>query len=619
MKINIGSRVVTIDPATAIGKGGEADIYQVGPDEVLKLFKPPDHPDLVGQKAAQEAASFRLEEHQLKLPAFPKGLPQEAVSPIELAYVGRKIGGYTMRFIEGANTLMAYTDMNFKRAVSFADLMEIIHNLHKTVQALHPKVILGDFNDLNVLVKGTEVCIVDMDATQFGGFLCHVFTHRFLDPMLARVDHNTLTLAKPYVETADWYAFAIMLMQTLLSAGPYSGTTGLKGPTGKRMKQYERVEQRLTVFSPDVKYPKNAVHYDRLPDILLDYLEKVFHHDLREPFPEKLLQLTWQQCSCGVWHARGTCPECAGPAPAAVVQKVEVRGNVISNEIFSTKGTVVFAAMQNNQLRYLYWEDGEFKRETGQTIFLGKLDPEFRYRIQGNKTLIGKRKQLLVVEDGNKTVRSVDAIGTLASFDANSNNYFWLQAGNLNRNHSLGSHAFNTIGKTLPNQTLFWVGEQRGFGFYRAGNVSVSFVFDPSRNILKDDIEPLAYSGQLVDSSCVFTDKAIWVLFTVQEQGILKNRCWVYDYLGNIQAKEETEHGDDTWLGTIRGKTAMGSRVLSTTPYGIVKLRLAGGAIQEEVTFPDTSPFVSTGSHLFINKAGLYVVAARRIKLLTIQ
>jgi hypothetical protein len=32
-------------------------------------------------------------------------------------------------------------------------------------------------------------------------------------------------------------------------------------------------------------------------------------------------------------------------------------------------------------------------------------------------------------------------------------------------------------GDVLQNQTLFWVGEEMGFGFYRAASMTVGFVF----------------------------------------------------------------------------------------------------------------------------------------------
>jgi len=40
-----------LDPARALGKGGEAEVFEVAPGRAVKIFKAPDHPDLVGQPA----------------------------------------------------------------------------------------------------------------------------------------------------------------------------------------------------------------------------------------------------------------------------------------------------------------------------------------------------------------------------------------------------------------------------------------------------------------------------------------------------------------------------------------------------------------------------------------
>ena len=48
------------------------------------------------------------------------------------------------------------------------------------------------------------------------------------------------------------------------------------------------------------------------------------------------------------------------------------------------------------------------------------------------------------------------------------------RAGQLLRDSLLGPER---IGDVLSGQTQFWVGERFGLGFYRAGSVSVAFVF----------------------------------------------------------------------------------------------------------------------------------------------
>ena len=48
---------------------------------------------------------------------------------------------------------------------------------------------VGDFNDLNILVTGTDAWLIDADSFQFGTYLSPVFTERFLDPSAARGLH----------------------------------------------------------------------------------------------------------------------------------------------------------------------------------------------------------------------------------------------------------------------------------------------------------------------------------------------------------------------------------------------------------------------------------------------
>ena len=67
MEVYVRGKRVRLDPASSIGQGGEADVYDIGSGLALKLFKPPDHPDFAADPLAQQAAADRLQEHQQKL------------------------------------------------------------------------------------------------------------------------------------------------------------------------------------------------------------------------------------------------------------------------------------------------------------------------------------------------------------------------------------------------------------------------------------------------------------------------------------------------------------------------------------------------------------------------
>ena len=104
MDVYLEGKKLRVDPSKALGKGGEADVFDLGDGRVLKLFKPPEHPDYDAQPEQQAAARSRLAEHQHKLPAFPRPLPPRVVSPQTLATSrwGKEVRGYAMRKLEGA-------------------------------------------------------------------------------------------------------------------------------------------------------------------------------------------------------------------------------------------------------------------------------------------------------------------------------------------------------------------------------------------------------------------------------------------------------------------------------------------------------------------------------------
>jgi DNA-binding helix-hairpin-helix protein with protein kinase domain len=282
-RVHIGGRQFTVDPSTAIGKGGEADIYKYGNGQVLKLFKTPDHPDLANDPHEQAGAAARLREHQDKLPAFPRGLPDKVITPKELAYDSAKhVCGYTMPFVPGTEPLLALSRKRF-RTSGFTDEMVVatFRSLYDTVSGIHDKsVVIGDFNDLNVLVHQTDPYVIDADSMQFGQFLTRVFTAKFVDPLLCDPKASAPTLVKPHNALSDWYAYMVMLMQSFLYAGPYDG---VYRPTdkAKRITHDARPLKRITVFDPEVKYPRPARPMDELPDFLLSAFQSVFVSDER--------------------------------------------------------------------------------------------------------------------------------------------------------------------------------------------------------------------------------------------------------------------------------------------------------------------------------------------------
>ena len=94
--------------------------------------------------------------------------------------------------------------------------------LHDAIAGLHAAgVVIGDCNDLNVLVDGRRVHLIDVDSYQFGGFACPMFSERFVDPRLC--DAQQLVPVRPHDADSDWFAFAVMVFRSLLGVGPWGG------------------------------------------------------------------------------------------------------------------------------------------------------------------------------------------------------------------------------------------------------------------------------------------------------------------------------------------------------------------------------------------------------------
>jgi hypothetical protein len=174
-------------------------------------------------------------------------------------------------------------------------------------------VVIGDCNDLNILVEGRRVHLIDVDSYQFGGHACAMFSERFVDPRLCG---QTLAPVLPHDAASDWFAFAAMVFRSLFGVSPWGGVT-------RRCSGAARVLQRITVYASDVTYPRAARPLAIVPDELTEAFRAIFERDVRGPFPRGLLErLRLRRCpGCGDEHARLRCAACqtAAMLPPTVV------------------------------------------------------------------------------------------------------------------------------------------------------------------------------------------------------------------------------------------------------------------------------------------------------------
>lgn len=331
-----GPRAVWIDgvrvalaPAQLVGQGGEAEVYDLGDGRVLKWWKPASHPDFAGLPAEQAAAVRRLAERPAKLRDLPAGLPAQVIVPTGLARAGKasaQVVGFVMPKVTGT-PLHAYGEPRWRRdhPVPGDDVVAALLALHDAIAGLHARgVVIGDCNDLNVLVDGRRVHLIDVDSYQFGAHACPMFSERFVDPRLC--DPPTLAPVRPHDPASDWFAFAVMVVRSLLGVGPWGGVHQPADPAA-RCPPGQRALRRLSVLAGGVIYPRAARPVATLPPALVDVFRGIFERDDRGVFPRAALaQLTLRACrACGDEHARAACPTCQ---TAVVVPPVAIHGRL---------------------------------------------------------------------------------------------------------------------------------------------------------------------------------------------------------------------------------------------------------------------------------------------------
>jgi H/ACA ribonucleoprotein complex subunit 3 len=190
-----------------------------------------------------------------------------------------------------------------------------------------------------------------------------------------------------------------------------------------------------------------------------------------------------------------------------------------------------------------------------------------------------------------------------------------VEAGRLLREGRLGPER---VGDVLPGQTRFWVGPEFGFGFYRAGDLHVSFVFESSGRGLNDGVRLPPLRGQLLDADCSLSAERAWFFTATQDGARAVHRCAVVGRDGSVLAMAEAEPGDGSWLAGIHGHVAAGGFLLAAGDGGIARVEPQGGRLVVTRVFPDTEPFVDAGCRLLAGADGLLVVDRQEVRRLRI-
>lgn len=579
-QVFLGGRRVRLRDSDLLGEGGEGRVYRLG-DLALKVLTSPD------------------DARQRKLRAFPDRLPPQVVAPIELATDATgAVVGFSMRALDQAVEIHRLALPRWRSGQLTNDaVLGVFREIADVVARLHARdVVVGDLNDANVVLTREGAIwrpwLIDADSMQFGTHRCVVAHERFLDPRLYGVD---LSSTPALSRETDWYALAVLLFTSLLYVHPFGGSHPAHGTL------LRRAEARCSVLRSDVKLPPIATRPDVLPDDALAWFERVFERDVREPLPASLLDRRFTSCSCGVEHARASCPACTTRVHVAPV--TVARGQLRATRTFHTRRGRIVAVAHDGSLAYAHEEDGVLRREDGSIVARAAeapslfADPNRIVRVAGNATWVGACGRMRRFVAG-RTVEDVPvgkSRGELAA-DAGIAGLVHVEGDALVR-----AADGTRLGHVLEGQTFVRTGPCLGFAYYRAGELSVAFVFDPRRGVLRQIERFPPISGRLVGWSAVFDEAHVLVTFATDERGRARHVAHLVDARGELVATDDSELPP-----SLHGRAVARGGVLVAAADGLVLFRAdrRSRRLVRTRAFPDARDLVSFDAELVVGAGG---------------
>lgn len=343
--IVLHNRTVTLQPEQMIQAGGEGIVFDLGKTAV-KLYHQPD---------AQRQAKLRVWLQQA--PQLPAGLLAPTAPVRDLS--GALIGFEMAKLPAGSLPMKKLSSPLFwqQQRPSLPAVIQLLLTIHHTLTNLHRLgIVVGDLNDTNLFFTDEpqpRPFWVDVDSMQIGRFPCPAALESFLDPQLYYI--TDFSRRPSFTPASDWYAFAVLVVKTLLQAHPYGGVHHQH----KTMRA--RAAARISLFCPDVQPPQRARPIAALTDGLQDALQATFAHDQRQPlnlahlvdYAQSLA--TCAQCGLAYPQQRAACPVCQQRTPPPP-QQGPVR------TLLSVDGVIVQVALRGNGRFWCIVQDGHAYR-----------------------------------------------------------------------------------------------------------------------------------------------------------------------------------------------------------------------------------------------------------------
>lgn len=256
MRVFVDGQHHDLRPDEFVAAGGQGRVY-ARDDVAFKIF---DDPSVVPPR--DKLAALR-----------DLAGPHVAAPDREITDTGGASIGYTMPFFRGAHSWAQLCTPAFRRraGIDASAALGLVRSLGAALSAIHTHgTLVVDLSENNVLVRGPEVCLIDLDSWQ---------TPRHPATALTPTIESPHVPAGQFDRSTDWFAFAVLTCTLLLGIHPFKGkhphVTGL----GARMKA------GLSVFDRSVRIPRVCRAPDSLPPALGGWLRDALERGTSTPPP----------------------------------------------------------------------------------------------------------------------------------------------------------------------------------------------------------------------------------------------------------------------------------------------------------------------------------------------
>lgn len=268
VELFLDQQKVRLDQNRFLAAGGEGRVYALDQSHVVKLYHQP-----TAQKAEKLHYLYQLAQNQI--------LPEVLLTPTALAtdahgriigYAMKRLGSHFHPFFK-----LGHPQKTAQLNLVLNDALLYLEEIRRTLAALHQHgLVVGDLNDQNIYFnahKPGQTAWIDLDSYQLGHFPCPVAAPNFLDPHLFHIQDFS---ANPvFSQSSDWYAFCVLLTQTILGVHPYGGVHHHWKSVAAR------AQAGISILEGSVDYPALARPLSLLSPPLREMIDRVFREGYR--------------------------------------------------------------------------------------------------------------------------------------------------------------------------------------------------------------------------------------------------------------------------------------------------------------------------------------------------